>query len=230
MSAFFSKVVLAGVLALSAFVANAADSKLAPPKITLIYPSPGGPVFDRVCPHIFKIPVEEKWILETVRRRDEFQATWEKDGPLFLKTAIEAGNRPFPYGEMQATLSVCGTWAMAMPLLINVRDYMSDSTAPYGHDLPILIFHELMHHYTMPVDAVSPLRKKYDAEPIDVKNHMHVLAFEKYVLTKLGRKIELEKLDYYYRNQTTPSYKRAWEIVDTEGYQPLVDEVRNLVK
>jgi hypothetical protein len=50
---------------------------------------------------------------------------------------------------------------------------------------------------------------------------------EKLALTKLGRQADLEHLDRLYRTDPLPSfYKRAWEIVEREGHETLVAELK----
>jgi hypothetical protein len=58
-----------------------------------------------------------------------------------------------------------------------------------------IVYHELMHHYTLPVQPVSQLRKKYANESLTTQNHLHVMAMEKLALIKLGKEAELRYLD-----------------------------------
>lgn len=198
------------------------------PIVTLVYPGPDGTIFDRLCGRRLQAPVESRQVTETVARRGEFQALWDREGPLYLGTILKAVGAPFPYAEMQATLTVCTDVTLAMPLMINTRTFLSD--APVPEDLamfPRLVFHELMHTYTQPVDEHSALRRKYAAEGIHVVNHLHVLAAEKYVLSQLGRRHELALLDKEYRGApAADAYRRAWEIVDREGTEPFLAELR----
>jgi hypothetical protein len=60
-----------------------------------------------------------------------------------------------------------------------------------------------------------------------VLNHLHVMALEKLVLTRLHKAEELKFLESEYRTDPPPShYKRAWEIVEAEGYEKFVGEMR----
>lgn len=198
------------------------------PLVTLVYPGPEGTIFDRLCSRRLHVPIEPRQVAETVARRAEFQALWDREGPLYLDAMLKAVGAPFPYAEMQATLTVCTDVTLAMPLMINLRTFLSDAPVPEDPVMfPRLVFHEMMHTYTQPVDEHSALRRKYAAEGVHVTNHLHVLAAEKYVLTQLGRHRELSLLDKDYRGAPADdAYRRAWEIVDREGTGPFLAELR----
>ena len=91
-----------------------------------------------------------------------------------------------------------------------------------------------MHTYVRPVLPVSELRKKYAAELPTVQNHLHVMALERFTLTKLGKTAELKASDATNRTgafATTSGYKRAWEIVsDVEGYEAFLAELKRVAR
>lgn len=205
--------------------ARAQDSAI--PLITMVYPEPAGTIFDRVCPARFKVVIEERWVKETLARREELQKLWDREGPHYLAAVIRDVGAPFPYAEMQATLTVCTDVSLAMPLMVNTRSFLSDSQPREDIAMwPRLVFHELMHTYTEPVNGKSALQKKYASEGLHVALHLHVVALERFVLTKLGKKRELELLDEDYRKLAPPAYRRAWEIIGTEGVEPFMAELR----
>ena len=200
------------------------------PTVHLLYPAPDGSVFDRNCADILKASedVDPRWVEEAVRRAPEFQRRWDTDGPRYLATAFEAIGRPFPYAEVQAALTVCPIASMSLPLIINVRGFLaSDGNRRPDWFFPFLVFHELMHTYTRPVNTSSALRAKYSSESPVTLNHLHVVALEKFVLTALGKIDELRWLDRDYRTEASPGYRRAWQIVnDAEGVEPFLIELR----
>lgn len=147
-----------------------------------------------------------------------------------MTTALREIGKPFPFREMQAVLTVCSsTGTMSTPLFINVRQYLGGAKhpAPQG-DFSEKLFHELMHHYVIAAVKNSALRHKYENEPPIVLNHLHVMALEKLVLTRLGKTDELKFVEEEYRTDTDPAfYKRAWEIVnDVEGYEAFIKELK----
>src|SRR5215471_7169709 len=77
------------------------------PTIHILYQSPNGSIFDRTCPRFAKADIKPERVNEAVARRSEFQADWDRNGPQYLKVALSEIGLPFPYREMQATLTVC---------------------------------------------------------------------------------------------------------------------------
>lgn len=203
------------------------------PKIQLVYTDPNGTAFDLGCPGFLKQQVDparhKQDIAETVRRLPEFQARWDKEGTRYLAAAMREVGMKYPYKEVQVTLTVCPTVnSMSAPLLMNVRPHLSSAKNPipdwrFAH----VVFHELMHTYILPVRRVSELRsKKYASEPQVTLVHLHVVALEKFVLTKLREKDKLRELDEHYRTRSPAGYRRAWEIVNTEGHEAFIKELK----
>ena len=58
------------------------------PKVVLVYPEDGGP-FDKNCGTFLIKPIKDGWIQEAAKRLGEFQALWDKEGPEYVKTALE---------------------------------------------------------------------------------------------------------------------------------------------
>lgn len=209
--------------------AQGAPDPIPVPKVHLLYPAPQGSVFDRNCTDLLRTEeaVDPRWVEEAARREAEFQRRWDTDGPTYLATVFRRIGHPFPFGEVQAAMTVCPIASMSLPLLINIRGFLASA----GNErpdwfLPLLVFHELMHTYTRAVNAGSALRSKYAAETPLTLNHLHVLALEKYVLTALGRSEALRWLDHDYRVEAPAGYRRAWEIVNAEGVEAFVAELR----
>ncbi|MBC7830083.1 MAG: hypothetical protein H7122_20225 [Chitinophagaceae bacterium] len=208
-----------------------ADSFIQKPKIHLVYLNNGTP-FDQACGQAMNKPIRQEDINEIFQRLGEFQALWDKEGPTYLKTAINEVGVDFPYKEMQATLTVCDFSSMSSPLIIYVKRFLSSAEKPLPlWAFPELLFHEIMHTYTRSVYDISPLRKKYATEVPVILNHLHSMALEKLVLVKLNKTEILQWLDNRYRNQFGHEYKRAWEIVsDIEGYEAFIKELRAMPK
>ena len=208
---------------------RSAREEMRVPTITFIYMK-GGTPFDRGCEE-FLGKAAEKWAIdEASALLNEFQQRWDNEGTTFLKTALKEVGVPFPYGEMQATFTVCDLPSVSSPLIINVKRFLPSAPDRLPQwAFPELVFHEVMHSYVRPVYDTSSLLKKYPNEPIVVRNHLHEMALEKFVLVALQKDEILQWLDDRYRNKFPPAYKRAWEIVnDIEGYQSFVDELKSM--
>jgi hypothetical protein len=219
MSASIFKAIAAAACLLAAAPAAA---KMPQPKVDFIYPGPHGTIFDRVCKEWIHRDVNPADVTELLARKAEFEAHWEKTGKEYMRLALEATGRPYPYAEIQATLSVCAPDSMAFPLIIRMNDFLASNTEYYVHDFGLLAFHELMHHYAQAIEHKSPIFAKYADVPFSIRAHIHVVAFERYVLEKTGRTEQLAKLRDYYASREEPTYIRAWEIVDKEGVAAVV--------
>lgn len=219
--ASFALLVSAAVLALPV---HAKERPL--PDIHFLYPSPLGTPFDRSCKEWMNREFSHADRDELLRRMPEFVADWTTTGQSYIRLAMEAADRPFPYSEMQATLSVCAPDSMAFPLLISMSELLSTHKGPTSHQFSLLVFHELMHHYVQQVEAGSPIYRKYANEPPGVRAHIHVVALERYVLEKTGRADQLEMLHRMYKEWPVPNYRRAWEIVDAESVAAVVNDLR----
>jgi hypothetical protein len=199
------------------------------PTISLVYLKGGTPL-DRECGAVTQKPVQDEWTAEVFNRLDEFQGLWDEEGTVYMQTALKEVGVPFPYKEMQATLTVCELSSMSSPLIIYVRRFLSSAEKPLPKwAFAEILFHEVMHTYTRDVYDASSLRKKYASESPVVLNHLHVMALEKFVLQKLNKPEMLEWVDNRYRNTFPPSYKRAWEIVnDIEGHEAFIKELKTM--
>ncbi len=216
------------------FLSGAAAAQR-PPQVYLVYPEPYGSIFDRACPDILKAEVQRERhnrdIDETVRRRPEFQKQWDREGTFYLAAALREVRLPYPYREVQVTLTVCPIPSMGDPLVVNVRPYLINPQNPSpSWRFAFTVFHELMHTYVRPVTHTSSLRRKYASEPLQTVNHLHVLALEKFVLVKLEQSEKLRELDEFYRMRAASAYRRAWDIVNKESHESFVREIKLLRK
>lgn len=201
------------------------------PRVEILYPH-GGSLLDRVCVNEFHVPVDSEDVQAAVEKRQAFQDEWNAQGPAYMNAALSEIGIPFPYAEVQATLTVCLRESTSVPLILEVREFLPTAkTQAPAWEFSEILFHELMHTYVSPALAHSALMEKYRNEPPTTKYHLHVMAIEKMVLLELGRPDELKAIDRGYRDASDPGYKRAWEIVnDIEGYQPFIAELKAFAK
>lgn len=221
---FVSHFSLATLLAAATAMAppSADPPRLPLPKVIFVYPGPEGTIFDRVCKAWIKHETKAADVAELLTRKAEFEAEWQKTGTEYMRLAIEATNRPYSYSEIQATLSVCAPDSMAFPLLLRMNEFLASNTEHYVHDFPLLAFHELMHHHAQAIEHKSAILAKYADVPFGIRAHIHVVAFERYVLERTGRTEQLDKLRDYYAALESDHYSRAWQIVDKEGVAAVI--------
>jgi hypothetical protein len=196
------------------------------PTVEILYP-PAGSLLDRLCKSDLQRPVNDEALAAAVQLRPEFQKRWDVEGPVYLKTAVEEIGRDFPYREMQATLTVCLPASTSIPLIIDVRPFLPTATKPAPDwEFAEVVFHELMHTYVSPFLGRSALMQKYKDEPPTTRYHLHVMAMEEMTLRKLNMLDRLKTIDQEYRNGPDNAYKRAWEIVEAEGYKRFIGELK----
>ncbi|MBL7545411.1 MAG: hypothetical protein JNL11_16445 [Bdellovibrionaceae bacterium] len=193
-----------------------------------------GSVFDMQCPENPKRPITPEMKADLRKRLPEFQKIWDdQSGPL-MNTLVEIFDRDFNRSEESFSLVLCGLMApMSHPLVFRVRDYLKSTASEVKPDFYFVseVFHEMLHRYittNFPYDpsaAPSPLEKKYEKEDGGVRSHIFLLAIQKSIYLKLGRKAELDKIKVW-DSEHAPSYKRAWEIVDKEGSDIFITDLK----
>ena len=198
------------------------------PAIDLVYRAPRGTIFDANCSQMFKVPINAEAVKAAVQRAPELQRLLNREiGPYLSATYAEVGI-PYPYREVQATLTVCpGVITMSAPLFLNVSQFLPTADPRVDDRYFVeMVYHELMHTYVAPASQGSSFRRKYADEDPLVLSNLHVMALEKFVLLKMGRVEELKHVAAGYRASKT--LKRAWEIVDqVEDYHAFVKELKD---
>ena len=226
----FSKLTITIVINIGTLPAQPAPTSV--PIIDIVYPAPTGSIFDVNCGRLLKVTIKPEFIQEAVRRAPELQSAWGREGRQYLTTTFVEIGLAFPYKEMQATLTVCpGVTTMSNPLFINVENYLPSAAERFPDEHFVeQLYHELMHQYVHQVREVSTLRKKYANEGTATLSHLHVIALEKLVLSKLGKTEELTRVAHDYQTSPSPQYRRAWQIVSDDGYEPYVNELKQLAQ
>jgi hypothetical protein len=212
------------LFALTAIVAFPSLASAQPPAIELRYAW----VFDQWCSAQNKIEISESSRTALNAKFETFQQFWDADGPILLKSVEQVTSLEFKQKEMIASLFLCKqTPSMSLPLLINANWFVRINPYP-DHMLPTVILHELIH--TFLVDnftdlSSTPLLDKYRSEDTGVLAHLHLMAIEAAVYTKLGQPERLKEVIVMESDGYSGAYKRAWEIVNSEGHQKFIDEL-----
>lgn len=180
-------------------------------------------------------PIDAKWMDEIEAKTEGFANAWATKGPVFFNVLFEQTGLGFSRKEMSATFSVCPKKpSYSDPLVLNMTRYLEShmGTIPTKgeDDFVDLVFHELLHTWVVEHLESSQLRRKYKDELPSVKNHMHLMAIQKFVYSKLGRIDLITLLDVLYGRIIGGTYARAWEIVNIEGHEAFVNEFPKAVK
>lgn len=185
--------------------------------------------------------ITEAMRTELTQRIPEFEQIWKKKGPELLKTMSELLKHPYGRSEETMALTLCQWFSpMSQPLMLRMREYLKSTVVdnPKGPteikpDLYFVaqVFHELIHRYLDKyyADIDSPqnsaLVKTHASEPSGVLSHLHHLSIQKAVYLKLNREEDLKKIIELDSQIRGGVYKRAWEIVNADGYQKYIDEL-----
>ena len=190
------------------------------------------PLLDGPCTRLTSQPPDSAAAAELRARLGEFRTLWDREGAPLLDATVALTGQPFRFRETIAAMHVCsGLSNMSLPLLLAMRRYLR--TAPAGEwadSLAIfsaVTFHEILHRHVVDLlgsQPSTPLWKKYAGETPTVRWHLHLMAIEEAVFRRLGREREFASVRAH--NQRWPSYKRAREIVDAEGAEAFLAELR----
>lgn len=175
-----------------------------------------------------KTPPATESVKEVKERSEAFSKLWSTRGPELFKVLFDHTGHGFSRKEMTATLSLCKEKpSYSDPLVLNVRRYMNTVMSPepvYGDDDFVdLVFHELLHTWVVENLGYSPLIAKHWNEGPSVRNHLHLMAIQKFVYLSLGRNDLVEMLGQI-NARIGGTYARSWEIVQLEGHEPFMKE------
>jgi hypothetical protein len=198
------------------------------PHVQLVF---GYVPFDQSCERWRNTKIEPQWYEELKTKIKAFQDFWDHEASMLLATTIAVINKPFPYKEMLATLTLCPIQSMSKPLLINIRPFLDGPTQQKPRPMFLfsaLLFHELLHTYVIGAHSqgASALLGRYKHEDSTVKNHLHLMAVMKMVYLKLDREEQLQQIIKRDSEIDNPAYRRAWQIVnEIEGHDAFVQEL-----
>lgn len=166
-------------------------------------------------------PVDASWAKEIEEKTEHFAMIWSERGPALFQVLFNYTNVGFSRKEMTATFSVCPKKpSLSTPLAFNMTKYLKSymgETPVKGDDVFVdLIFHELIHNWLVENLKSSEMINKYKNENMVVRNHMHLMAIQKFVYSELNRSDLVLMLDKMYK-AIGGDYARSWEIVGTEG-------------
>lgn len=187
---------------------------------------------DAACETARGYVIKPEWKLELTERLPEFLAEIDRELPRMLAAASAVTGKPFPSSEYRVRLSLCDVASHSGPVpQINMRFAMSSFThqpVPLRYKLDTVV-HELLHSMVVRFEpAKSALLRQQAAEPMCVRNHLHLLALQKAVLLQLGAEGEYRQLVGIDSLLPGGCYKRAWAIVNErdETYLQFVAELR----
>lgn len=172
--------------------------------------------------------VQSSWAREARANEWRFAELWRNSAPTLFDFFFLRFHGDFSQSTYQARLSACpSTVSYSRPLVLNVsrflRSYVGAGSLNPDCAFVVLVFHELMHNWVDDNLASSKMLERYAAETRNVKIHLHLMAIEQYVYSNLGKHDLLGWIAAKYP-AIGGDYARAWEIVNREGYEALLQE------
>ena len=175
---------------------------------------------------------------EYQRRMPGLIQAWEREAPLLLAELKSAFNRIFTQHKRTVLVYLCNNWSYGSSriLAVGMRHILDpdpwEGMCSREETFVCTLFHELLHIWIDDhIDnRKSPLLQKYRNESTDTRDHIHLLALQRMIYRNLSRHDMLKFLDHSYRTLSPLSYKRAWSIVEDEGDEAILRDVRISLK
>ena len=173
--------------------------------------------------------VMPEWDRELRERLPEITSLWHELGPRMVQAVAKVTGKQFT-PKSKVTLTLCGTpsnsfFGITVNMRYALRSFTS-SPVPMRYKVDTA-FHEMLHEFvSRALPSTSSMLSAHSSEPACVRNHLHLLALQKAVLTAIGEASALEQVIAIDSLLPSGCYKRAWAIVNTPGvYQSLVAEL-----
>lgn len=240
---------------LALLLAAAAATAPVPPVPEVSFNHSG--LIERYCATSSADKPDDAVLAEIDARVDEFRQAWAASGPRLMAANVALTGRPYGFRETMATLHGCRDMpSYSAPLLIAVSAFtragaalpavgvkglerngtgaggaVAGTVAPMS-GFTYLVWHESTHRYIGDIldrlpGATTPLLRKYAAEDGVTLSHVHLFALEKLVYRRLGLQREYEERVLRVKARAFRSAVRALEIVDSEGAEAFVEELRD---
>lgn len=185
-----------------------------------------------VCPAQGKNKILKSWHDELKIKQDLLEQEWNNNGPKLLGETSKLIGKPFSYAHADIPIFLCPNLpGMGLPLMIPVRMYLQNAVVEqpwHNSEFVDMVYHEILHMYVAKAlhwNYWTPLLKKYGDEDINTKIHLHLFALQKYVYFHLGMEKQWQMV-VARCEEFPPQYSRAIKIVEKEGCQPFIEELK----
>ncbi len=186
-----------------------------------------------LCPSLAKSKILPSWDNELAERAREFDRVWNMVGPNLLQAASQIVGKPFSKAHFNIPIFLCPALpGWGFPIAVPVNMFLHSASGEGALDIkefPDVVFHEILHLYTIRAlgwNFRTPLLSRFKDEAVYTKLHLHLYALQKAVYTHIKQP---EKWKYIIESAKSfpPAYARAFELVELEGMQPFIDELRH---
>ncbi len=184
------------------------------------------------CPPKSKAKIDPIWKNEGEKRIPELESAWNEGGKYLIRVTQNLIGKVFGFEKKSVNLFYCPQWpAWNFPLMIPLSPYLKTASGDLqlpDEDFVDQVFHQLLHPYILkllPWNQLPPMTERYINEPFTTLFHIHLYAIQKQVYTELNQpemwqRVLKKNLEY------GAGYKRAIQIVEEDGTQPFIQELK----
>ncbi len=187
-------------------------------------------------------PIAEKSRPRVQELLKTFDQIWTEEGGKLLSTTVKEIGLPFRRKELSCTVTVNpNEYSCSHPLIINAARFFTVTQFSRIDRLRFIdiLYHELLHrylddHFEKALDISSanpsPLMLKYEIEDIFTHAHVHLYALQKFIFQRLGLDQNWAQVLVWAQEIPVKGYQRALEIVEIEGAETFVAELKTLAR
>lgn len=187
-----------------------------------------------LCQRKSKARILPNWHSELTSKLPQLEQVWNQLGPRLLAETSKLTGKPFPYSHYNVSVFLCPDLpGLSFPIImVPVRMYLKHAVIQqtWGkNEFVDMVYHELLHLYVARAlhwNLWTPLLKKHHNEALNTKIHLHLFALQKAVYFNLGLQKEWQ-IVVEENKQFPTQYSRAIAIVEEDGYQPYINELRS---
>ncbi len=160
---------------------------------------------------------------EVIKKKEELEEYWNKNGRKILKSISDISGLKWKEKSIDVYINSCSP-VFSNPVTLSVTKVRSYE----GRNMKISLIHELIHvilseNYSPNSLLNTWIEEKYPREHELTKVHIKVHAIQKGVFLNLGMKEELASVQ---KKSKDKRYKKAWEIVEQEGWKNIVRKLK----
>lgn len=142
---------------------------------------------------------------------EENKKEWGKVEKVFIKTIKKTFKLSFHRKVLDIYVVRGARMSMSKPIIIKFN---------YN---PKLFQYSLIHELTHVLLVNNKIKPGFSDEKLNTRNHIHLFAFVEKIYREVFK--DEEMLKEIKILSTSEEYKRAWEIVEKEGYNKLIKEL-----
>lgn len=171
-----------------------------------------------------------KWVPptkeEVLKKTEELRSLWKKDEETILTAMCDITNLNFKRNLIDVHIVSGSPRDISRPLIISAHNPKENFVASLTHELIHKLFSDNIENGVYK----EIFKDLFSEETKTTQNHIILFAILKHIyLDVLKDKEKLKKLIEKSQNHTTDEYSRAWDILNKEGYQELIEKFKEKI-